>query len=171
MIHPSLSCKVYLFTTPNILIFLVNDLGWHDVGYHGAEIRTPNIDRLANLALPRRRRPQRDYRRRRQGAQTGRGPHRGHRQMEATPPQRRSAPRRPDPRRLQGAPEVGGGCALNTVGSRSTWWRKSSQIGQISRGNQLHLHEVVESFLETAPGEPETASRRDVFGQIGIERA
>jgi arylsulfatase B len=31
---------------PNILILLADDLGWHDVGYHGAEIRTPNIDRL-----------------------------------------------------------------------------------------------------------------------------
>jgi arylsulfatase A-like enzyme len=32
---------------PNVLIFLADDLGWHDVGYHGSEIRTPNIDRLA----------------------------------------------------------------------------------------------------------------------------
>ena len=32
---------------PNILIFLVDDLGWNDVGYHGSEIRTPRIDRLA----------------------------------------------------------------------------------------------------------------------------
>ncbi len=33
---------------PNVLILLADDLGWHDVGYHGAEIRTPNIDRLAS---------------------------------------------------------------------------------------------------------------------------
>ena len=31
----------------NVLIFLADDLGWHDVGFHGAENRTPNIGRLA----------------------------------------------------------------------------------------------------------------------------
>jgi len=32
---------------PNILLIVADDLGWADVGYHGAKIRTPNIDRLA----------------------------------------------------------------------------------------------------------------------------
>jgi len=32
---------------PNILLLVADDLGYNDVGYHGAQIRTPVIDRLA----------------------------------------------------------------------------------------------------------------------------
>ena len=32
---------------PNIVFILVDDVGWGDVGYHGSEIQTPNIDALA----------------------------------------------------------------------------------------------------------------------------
>ena len=36
---------------PNILYILADDLGWGDVGYHGSEIRTPNLDRLAQSGV------------------------------------------------------------------------------------------------------------------------
>jgi arylsulfatase B len=36
---------------PNIIIILADDLGWGDVGYHGSEILTPNIDRLASEGI------------------------------------------------------------------------------------------------------------------------
>jgi arylsulfatase A-like enzyme len=32
---------------PNILLILADDFGWGDVGFHGSEIRTPHLDRLA----------------------------------------------------------------------------------------------------------------------------
>lgn len=33
---------------PNIVFVLADDYGWNDVGYHGSEIRTPTLDRLAS---------------------------------------------------------------------------------------------------------------------------
>ncbi len=32
---------------PNILYIIADDLGWKDVGFHGADIKTPNLDKLA----------------------------------------------------------------------------------------------------------------------------
>ena len=32
---------------PNIVIMVADDLGWADVGYHGGNIDTPSLDKLA----------------------------------------------------------------------------------------------------------------------------
>jgi len=32
---------------PNVVIIVADDLGWHDVGFHGGDIDTPSLDRLA----------------------------------------------------------------------------------------------------------------------------
>jgi arylsulfatase I/J len=36
---------------PNIIFVLADDLGWKDVGYHGSDIKTPNIDKLAQTGV------------------------------------------------------------------------------------------------------------------------
>jgi arylsulfatase A-like enzyme len=38
-------------SAPNILLFLIDDLGWGDVGFHGGINRTPVIDRLAEAGV------------------------------------------------------------------------------------------------------------------------
>ena len=32
----------------NILLVVIDDFGWSDVGFHGAKIATPNMDKLAS---------------------------------------------------------------------------------------------------------------------------
>jgi arylsulfatase A-like enzyme len=36
---------------PNFVILVADDLGWHDVGYHGSEVRTPHLDKLARAGI------------------------------------------------------------------------------------------------------------------------
>ena len=32
----------------HILLIVIDDFGWSDVGFHGAKIKTPNMDKLAS---------------------------------------------------------------------------------------------------------------------------
>lgn len=47
----------FLFTllisaeTPHVVLFVADDLGWKDVGFHGSEIETPHIDSLAREGM------------------------------------------------------------------------------------------------------------------------
>jgi arylsulfatase A-like enzyme len=36
---------------PNVVVVIADDLGWADVGYHGAAIGTPNLDALADAGI------------------------------------------------------------------------------------------------------------------------
>ena len=44
---PGAACASDAPQRPNILIILADDLGFSDIGCHGSEIPTPNLDRLA----------------------------------------------------------------------------------------------------------------------------
>lgn len=36
---------------PNVIVIVADDLGWNDVGYHGGDIETPALDRLAKEGM------------------------------------------------------------------------------------------------------------------------
>ena len=42
-----LAVRMVVSKQPHILFIVADDFGWNDVGYHGSEIHTPTLDRLA----------------------------------------------------------------------------------------------------------------------------
>ena len=36
---------------PNFLVLIADDMGWHDIGYHDSDIRTPELDKLAKSGV------------------------------------------------------------------------------------------------------------------------
>ena len=55
LVSALLASGAELFAAPakrrNLVILVADDLGWNDVGYHGSDIRTPAIDRLAKSGV------------------------------------------------------------------------------------------------------------------------
>lgn len=53
----TVSCVLNGFTAvlaaqqPHIVFILADDYGWHDVGYHGSEIKTPHLDKLSEKGV------------------------------------------------------------------------------------------------------------------------
>jgi arylsulfatase A-like enzyme len=45
------SCNSYNTDKPNVLVIVVDDLGWGDIGYNNSDVYTPNLDKLANEGL------------------------------------------------------------------------------------------------------------------------
>ena len=45
------SQQVVLSGKPNIILFVIDDLGWNDTSYQGADYTTPTLDRLTNEGI------------------------------------------------------------------------------------------------------------------------
>ena len=60
LLRTAFFCSIFLLAVsgfsqtdskPNIVLFVSDDQGWADVGWHGKEIRTPSLDRLASEGM------------------------------------------------------------------------------------------------------------------------
>jgi len=48
---PSVSSQDMVGSRPNIILIMVDDMGWSDIGCYGGEVMTPNLDRLAREGM------------------------------------------------------------------------------------------------------------------------
>ncbi|CAE8600890.1 unnamed protein product, partial [Polarella glacialis] len=47
-----LTCIIWVDAkSPNVVLLVLDDIGWADVGYHGGNFPTPNIDKLAKTGV------------------------------------------------------------------------------------------------------------------------
>ena len=46
-----MAAPVALAAPPHLVLFVVDDMGWTDVGYHGSDFATPNMDALASQGV------------------------------------------------------------------------------------------------------------------------
>lgn len=51
LLCPALKSRGAGLKRPNVVFIIADDLGWADIGYHGSEIETPNLDGLARGGL------------------------------------------------------------------------------------------------------------------------
>ncbi|MDG1363650.1 MAG: sulfatase-like hydrolase/transferase, partial [Akkermansiaceae bacterium] len=51
LLLPLLIAPLFSSEKPNIVVMMVDDLGFSDIGCYGSEIETPNLDRLASNGL------------------------------------------------------------------------------------------------------------------------
>ncbi|MBT3470513.1 MAG: sulfatase-like hydrolase/transferase, partial [Opitutae bacterium] len=47
LVNLSLIFSLQAAERPNVILIMVDDMGFSDLGYHGGEIDTPNLDALA----------------------------------------------------------------------------------------------------------------------------
>ena len=49
--HKSIDKTLEASKRPNVVLIVADDYGFNDVGYHGSEIRTPNLDILSAAGI------------------------------------------------------------------------------------------------------------------------
>ncbi|MHC4997184.1 MAG: sulfatase-like hydrolase/transferase, partial [Planctomycetota bacterium] len=51
LVAPCAEAQSAAGSRPNIILIMVDDMGWSDIGCYGGEVVTPNLNRLANQGM------------------------------------------------------------------------------------------------------------------------